>query len=163
MSPVRVRSEPGLGNSKETHLAWTGHPNAALCPTEQLGSFFWDSTFIFFWYLNKVNHLISRNIYVPCLAIPRMFLLITLLMTANFLFLLRVVICKERKNQQRWRLNWFLFLLVFWKNGIVKFSRKQLLVDRISRIIFVWYFHFSYLWLFLGGKYNCLHAKSGHK
>ena len=76
MLPEKIRSKPELVGSDEIRQASREHPKQTLRSTKLLGHFFCHSTLNFFGHLSDITPLKSRNIRVPRLAIPEMFLMV---------------------------------------------------------------------------------------
>ena len=146
----------GLWVQKTLILVGQSAQNSTLCPTELLRQFFCHFTFICLWYLSNVILLISRNICVPCLVIPRMFLIIIPVDDCKLSFPSQS--CHlQRKEKYSTVLMTELIISFYKKLGKMAYSifrKNSYRLIASIQLLCAEYFHLSYFHFLLGGKPN---------
>ena len=145
-------SQPGIDRPKWNSLSyWT--PGTT-------------STLLYPQFLDLRNTIFScsRTICVPRLVASRTFFVILLVKGCYVSFFLRFAFLRY-KYSTAWKTE-----IIFTKRSTRKLVKiaswendKMTVYNHQYKKLLIEYFHFSCLYFFLGGKSNCLHAKSKYK
>ena len=159
------KSDSGLVSSEGLHLVWQERPKCDCLSYWNPGTVFWSLYFLFLWHLIDVFLLISRKICVPRPVIRGIVLVIIRVDCCYFSSISQS--CHLQKREKRsTALKTEFFNRLLWTGDLYLYhffskNPKKVLVSKVIIIKYLlWYFHFSYIHLFLGGKHKCLHSKA---
>ena len=126
-------------------------------------SFFCLNTFNFLWHLSNIIFKILGDFVFRAWLFLELSSWLSLLMAVNFFLFLRAIIEESKINQQCFKTALTIIFLKKLEKLRFKFSRNTLFTATVQLFFCVLRLQSSYLYLFLGGKHNCLHAKSTYK